>query len=150
MATARGNMMAADNRKRGDWLLSLRKLRVLGAGEWMATAAAAWSAATTPLFLFGPLGRSCNGAGVSTCSNPSIAALSPLAATVGFLIVALGLGILPFWLRRRREWLRVWAFFPLLVLFGTFGADVWVLPAGVLAFVASFFPSSTNHREALR
>ncbi len=125
------------------------KMPVRGPGDWMATVAAAWSAVTTPLFLFVPLGQSCAGSGLPACSNPSIAAVSPPAATAVFLIVALAFGLLPFGLRRRRAWLRAWALFPLLAFFGTFGADVWILPAGVLAFIASFLPFPADRGTSL-
>ena len=131
--------------------LSLRsrlKVPVRGAGGWMATVAAAWAVAAAPVFLFMLLGPSC--AAGSTCTNPAIAAVSPPVATVGFLIVSLAVGILPFWLRRRRRWLRAWALLPLLVVLGTFGADVWILPAGVLAFIASFLPVPTPGVAARR
>lgn len=131
-------------------VLSLVKAPVRGAGDWLATAAAAWAVAAAPVFLFVPLGRSCAGAGPSTCVNPTIAAVSPLAATLAFLVMALVVGILPFVLRRRRGWLRAWALLPLLVVLGTFGADVWILPAAVLALIASFLPAPTAGGAAWR
>lgn len=117
----------------------VRTVSIRGPGEWLAVAAALWAAAAWPLFV---LAVHCVSAGRIAC--PSVAdALSDSGALVPKLAILWGIGLLPIWLRRSRGWLVAWAilaFLPSLL----WDAEVWILPAVLMAVVAAGITKETS------
>lgn len=128
------------------------RLAISGWSQGLASLAALWAVVVGIIFWFLPTGTQCTSALVS--ASPGTAASSSTASTctsttvagsvhgtvVLLIILTVAFGLLPYVFRKTRWVLAVWGGAILAFYVLTFGFDIFLVPAGIVALTASLLP----------
>lgn len=111
--------------------------------EWLACLATGWALAAGLAIFFLPSGISCvqaMGTGRDHCVSTTLAASLPSGLAMLCVVLLVLFAILPFQFRHSRPWLIAWASVILVFFVVSFGLDMWLLPAGMMALLAATLP----------